>query len=138
MVGEGELIQELEEQIMKRQLSEYIIIEGFQNDLIPFYTRAKATVLTSLREGFPNVLVESISVGTPVISFNCPSGPKDIIIPNVNGILVEHLNVDDFSKAIIDIVNSNIKFDKQKVIDSSKRFSSEKVILKYEEILFEL
>ena len=137
IVGKGELQSEVEDKIVKMGLSKSITLEGYQSNLLPYYTKAKATVLTSIREGFPNVLVESISYGTPIISFDCPSGPRDIIINNVNGILIEHLNVAEFAKAIIDVVNENIKFDKKTVIESSNRFNLDKIINQYEKILFE-
>lgn len=137
IVGKGELQREFQDKIVKMGLSKSISLEGYQTNLLPYYTKAKVTVLTSTREGFPNVLVESISYGTPIISFDCPSGPRDIIINNVNGILIEHLNVMEFAKAIIDVVKENIKFDKQTVIESSNRFNLEKIINQYEKILFE-
>jgi len=62
--------------------------EGFKKDMIPYYLSAKATVLTPLYEGFPNVLVESITLGTPAIAFNCPSRPSEIIVDGINGFLV--------------------------------------------------
>lgn len=136
IVGDGELLQEIHNKTVELNIDEAISFEGYQSELIPYYKNAKATVLTSIREGFPNALVESISVGTPVISFDCPSGPKDIIIHGVNGILVEHLNVEEFARSIIDIVNGNITFDKEKVIQSATRFSLEKIIKQYEEVLF--
>ena len=137
IVGTGELQQEFQNKILKLGLTKSINLEGYQTDLSPYYKNAKATVLTSIREGFPNVLIESISYGTPVISFDCPSGPKDIIIPKVNGILVEHLNVNEFARSIIDVVSGKIKFDKEKVIESSSRFSLEKIFKQYEKVLFE-
>lgn len=136
IVGSGKILDDLKSQVIKLGLDDSIKFEGYKSDLSTYYINAKATVLTSLVEGFPNVLVESISFGTPVISFDCPSGPKDIIVPGVNGILVEHLNVKDFSQAIIDVVNENIKFDKNKIIESSKRYNLESIITQYEQILF--
>lgn len=136
IVGTGDIVDELKNQIEKLELTDSISFEGYKNDLSSYYINAKATVLTSLVEGFPNVLVESISYGTPVISFDCPSGPKDIIIPHLNGILVEHLNIEDFAQAIIDVVNENIKFDKNKIIETSKRYNLESIITEYEQILF--
>jgi len=137
VVGKGELQKVFQDRIIALGLSHSVFLEGYQSNIVPYYTRAKATVLTSMREGFPNVLVESISFGTPVIAFDCPSGPRDIIINNVNGILIEHLNVEQFAKAVIDVVSENIRFDKQKVIESSNRFNLEKIINQYEKILFE-
>ena len=137
IVGEGDLKKYIEDQIMKRELSKSITLEGYQTDLAAYYTHAKATALTSLCEGFPNVLVESISFGTPVIAFDCQSGPRDIIIENVNGILIEFLNVKEFANAINDVVTQRIIFDKQKVIESSRKFNIDKIIDHYEKILFE-
>lgn len=136
IVGSGEMKDELISQVQELGLASSISFEGYKNDLSSYYVQAKATVLTSIVEGFPNVLVESISYGTPVISFDCPSGPKDIIIPHVNGILVEYLNVLDFSKAIIDVVNGQVKFDKEKIIESSKKYNIQEIVNQYESVLF--
>lgn len=137
IVGEGEFMPELQKRIDDLDLSNAITLEGYQTDMLPYYCRAKATVLTSLYEGFPNVLVESISVGTPVISFDCPSGPKDIIVPDVNGILVEYLNVSDFANAIVEIIDNHTKFEKQKIIESANKFNLKSIIEQYKYVIFD-
>lgn len=136
IVGSGEILQSIKDKVNALGLSQSVGFEGYQNDLSSYYKKAKATVLTSIYEGFPNVLVESISFGTPVISFDCPSGPRDIIIPNVNGILVSYLNVTDFAQAIIDVVEEKIKFNKEEIIKSSQKYSLDNIITQYEELLF--
>lgn len=137
IVGSGELEHEIKAKVIELELNNSVTFEGYQTNLTKYYKRASATVLTSLYEGFPNVLVESISVGTPVISFDCKSGPSDILLPGVNGILVEHLNVESFAKAIADVISGNIKFDKQAVINSSQRFKLDTIINQYKHILFD-
>jgi glycosyltransferase involved in cell wall biosynthesis len=137
VVGFGEVETELQNRISELHLSNSISLAGFQTELLPYYKRAKATVLTSVYEGFPNVLVESISVGTPVIAFDCPSGPREIIIPEVNGILVDYLNVEKFAKAIVDIINGKVKFKEARIIESCSRFNLEGIMTQYEQLLLQ-
>ncbi len=136
LVGDGSEREELEALVKKLNLADDVIFEGFRTDIKFYYKRAKATLLTSNFEGFPNVLVESISAGTPVISFNCPSGPDDIIEDGINGLLVPHLDVESFSEAILSVANDQNKFDTQEVIKTAKKFSIDSIISQYEHELF--
>lgn len=100
IVGQGSLQRELTELVEKFGLQDRIDFEGFHRDIIPYFQGATATLLTSIYEGFPNVLVESIALGVPVISFDCPSGPKEIIRNGINGYLVPPGDVDAFADAL--------------------------------------
>ncbi len=135
IVGDGIEKGKISNLVKEFGLTDSVVFEGFQENTIPYFLQAKATVLTSHFEGFPNVLLESITAGTPVISFNCPSGPEDIIIENVNGILVPHLNVDAFAKALLQLANNEIQFNYKEVVESSKRFSMDTVFSMYEQVL---
>jgi len=137
LVGEGTEKEMLKKMVNDLGLISVVSFEGYQENTLTYFKRAKATLLTSFFEGFPNVLVESIAMGTPVIAFNCPCGPEDIIVPGVNGILVPHLNVEDFSKAILAIAYKDIKFNRTEIIDTSKRFSTTTIVKQYEKVLFE-
>ena len=135
IIGEGEESEKLVQLAEELNLSKHITFVGFCDNVSAYILRSKATLLTSYFEGFPNVLVESISLGTPVVSFDCPSGPRDIIESNVNGILVPYLNVELFAEALVQIVNDDLKLDKNKIIESSKKFSLKLVVDKYENLL---
>jgi len=138
IVGEGPQLESLQKIATDLNITKFISFVGFQANVNSFIIEAKATVLTSYYEGFPNVLVESIALGTPVISFDCPSGPKDIIEPGVNGVLVPYLNVELFAQAIIDVLKGQYKFDEKRVVLSSERFSLDAIVDKYEQLFYEL
>lgn len=135
IVGEGPEEERLKSLVNSLGLNSSVTLAGYQSNTLKYFEKAKATMLTSVYEGFPNVLVESIAAGTPVISFNCPSGPDDIIEPGINGILVPNQNLKAFTEAILSVANNNIQFSKQKIIKTSKKFSVEVVVDKYEQII---
>ena len=136
LVGDGPSERELRDQVDDLGISDKVIFEGFIGDLVSYYQNADITVLTSLCEGFPNVLVESISTGTPVVSFDCPSGPREIIVNGLNGYLVKYLDTDDLAKKIIDALNHN--WDTRKIKGSAERFQFENVLKKYLDVVVKL
>jgi len=107
IVGKGSLELNLKQFAFDLGIDDRVDFEGFQKDLIPYYLYAKATLLTSLYEGFPNVLLESIGLGTPVVAFDCPSGPKEIIIADTNGYLVKDKCLNDFNNKLRLTLNKN-------------------------------
>ncbi len=64
------------------------------------YLKGSIYALPSRSEGFGMVLIEAMACGIPCVSFNCPSGPKDIIDHNVNGFLIENGNIEAFANKI--------------------------------------
>ncbi|MBM7539781.1 glycosyltransferase [Amphibacillus cookii] len=129
IVGDGPLESSLKKEIKKLGMEDSVIFTGFSNDIKRYYLNTNLTVLSSLFEGFPNVLIESISLGTPVVAFDCPSGPSEIIIDDINGYLSEYLNTTDLSTKINKALNKT--WDINKIKESGRRFSSEYVVKKY-------
>ncbi len=133
IVGEGELEDRLKELSYELGIDKNVIFEGFTSDIALYYLKAKATLLTSLYEGFPNVLVESLTLGTPVVAFDCPSGPAEIIENGKNGYLVEYLNIEAFKDAVLRVLRR--EFDPKEVALSAKKYSNEAILEKYIEVV---
>ncbi|NNT72788.1 glycosyltransferase [Flavobacterium sp. IMCC34852] len=89
------------------KLSDSVEMLPFQKNITPYIQHAHSTVLTSYFEGFPLSIVESLAVGTPVISVDCETGPKEIIQNNFNGLLVENHNEQALAEAIKKLFEDN-------------------------------
>lgn len=105
IVGSGEEKRSLESFILDNQLQNTVKLLPAQKNIEEFYQKASCFVFTSRYEGFGLVLLEAMSYGLPCISFDCPSGPRDIVKSNENGFLVENNSVDVFQKRIIQLIN---------------------------------
>ena len=82
-------------------------LPGRVGNLADWYQGARALVLTSRFEGFPNVLIEAMSHGCPVVSVDCEVGPREIVRDGVDGLLVPPADPDALSSAISAIVNDD-------------------------------
>jgi glycosyltransferase involved in cell wall biosynthesis len=88
IVGDGELRARVEQMISDLDLTDHVIMTGFQANPFPYMKDGEVFVLSSYFEGFGNVLVEAMSLGKPVVATDCPSGPGEIIREGICGHLV--------------------------------------------------
>lgn len=88
ILGEGPEKPLLESQRDQLGLAGRIFLPGRAGNVGAWYDRASVFAMTSEYEGFPNALLEAMAYGLPAISVNCDTGPRDIIRPNIDGILV--------------------------------------------------
>lgn len=106
IAGEGPLKNELTSLINSRGLNEDVLLLGKVGNLGEWYTTASIFTLTSSFEGFPNTLIEAMSYGLGVISFDCDTGPRDIIDDHVNGLLID-CNERSLSSALNSLIENN-------------------------------
>jgi len=128
-LGDGDLKSDYERQAKQLEMENNILFKGKVSNPFVYMKNAKYVVLSSKNEGFPTVLIESLACETPVIAFDCFSGPSEIINNNENGILVENQNFDQLIAAMNKMI-SDADFYlhcKRNAKESVNAFSLEKI-----------
>lgn len=123
--------------ISRLNISKQIVLLGEVKDISILMEQVKIFALTSRYEGFPMVLIEAMSQGLPCIAFDCFTGPGDIITDGYDGILVPDQDIDDFVSKLLVLIN-NSELQKRlglNAANSSKKYSIEKIIKKWNELL---
>lgn len=131
IVGTGEDEQKLKQMAIDYNVADTIIFAGQQKDMTKFYSEASIFCMSSRFEGLPMVLLEAQSYGLPIISFDCDTGPSEIVGNEINGYLVEPLNIQELSNKLL--LTCNISLDKYNRMiglskNKSKNFSLEKAL----------
>jgi len=88
ILGEGVQRQKLQALAGELGIAERVAMPGFQKNPYPYLANSTLFVLSSLYEGFPNALLEAMSLGVPSVATRCPTGPAEIIEDGVDGVLV--------------------------------------------------
>lgn len=111
-------------------------LNGPTENIMSEYLNSSVFVFSSRFEGFGMVLVEAMACGLPVVSFDCPCGPKDIVASGVDGILVENGNIDKLSEAIVSLIQDekNLRRMACNAIDNVQRFNIEQVALRWKSL----
>lgn len=106
IIGEGEERERLERLTRELDLEKYVELPGFVDNPHEFMRAADVFILSSLWEGFGNVLVEAMACGTPVVSTDCPNGPSEILEGGKWGELVPILDERAMARAVIRILHN--------------------------------
>jgi glycosyltransferase involved in cell wall biosynthesis len=109
IAGRGPLGGPLRQQVVEHDASNSVFFLGLVNDMAKQMQLASLFVLSSRWEGFPMVIIEAMSKGLPVVSFDCPTGPADIVEHGVTGFLVPEEDVDGLAEAMLELIQDEPK-----------------------------
>ena len=116
-IGNGEKIELIKQKIREYNLENDVVLLGQIENPYPFFKNAKLFVHTAKYEGLPTVLLESLTLGTPVVSYDCPTGPKDILGQNSEyGKLIPLNDKDTFVKEVYKLMKNDEKYENYRKI----------------------
>ncbi|MGD9660038.1 MAG: glycosyltransferase [Porticoccaceae bacterium] len=133
ILGEGKERTSLEALIRELGMEDCILMPGFQMNTAPWYAHADLFVLSSDYEGFGNVIVEALEQGTPVVSTDCPSGPREILEDGKYGTLVPVGDVEALANAMQDALCR--EHDPEMLMRRAQDFSVDKAVDAYLDLL---
>lgn len=134
IIGDGEDRDELSRYIHQHHLQHRISLVGFIKDPYSYMYHAKALLMTSFYEGFPNVVIEANACGTPVIAFHSPGGIGEIIKEGKNGWLIPDGNLKEFSDKISEVAYQPSLTRSEIIKFTRDNFEIPYIMGKYEEL----
>ncbi len=138
ILGEGTERGDLELMRHQLELDKRVYLPGRAGNLAEWYNRANLYVMSSRFEGFPNTLLEAMAYGLPAVSFDCDSGPRDIIRHETDGLLVAP---DSGIDGLVTSLNNLMSDDQRRkmmgqcALEVRERFSMEKVASLWDKVL---
>jgi len=137
VLGEGEERERLTELATRLKIADRIQMPGVVREPAKVLHTADIFVLPSRYEGFPNALLEAMACGVPVVSFDCPSGPIEIIRNGVDGVLVPPEDVDALSTAMKGLMSDESERRRlaSRAPEVLQRFGVEKVMEAWERVI---
>lgn len=109
-------------------------------DIAAKYAESSVFVLSSRFEGFGLVIVEAMACGLPVVSFDCPCGPKDIISDHVDGILVKTGDVEELARQISYLIEHDEIREQmgKRALENVQRYKIENIAILWRELFYTL
>lgn len=140
ILGEGPQRPVIEAAIRDQSLGTRVLLPGIAGNIGRWYERADLYVMTSQSEGFPNSLAEALAHGLPAVSFDCDTGPRDIIRHGVDGLLVPANDADMLMLALERVMGDAglRKTMAGRAQDARERFSIEKIAGMWEDLFLSL
>lgn len=130
--------KKIEQLVLNENLQNSVIFKGQSDAIQKEISRGKVLLMTSEQECFPMVILEANSVGIPVISFDSPTGPRNIIHHKKDGILVDYNNCDSFATELEVFASDAVlqQFLSDNARQNANNYSIEKIMDKWNDLIF--
>ena len=129
------LVEELKEGVVA-QVNFMGNVRGIEN----IYPNHGIYVMTSRYEGLPLVLLEAKQYGLPIVSFDCPTGPSEIVLDGENGYLIDNFDTEEMSNKICELIESEELRENfsGKSMNDIEKFSKEKILQQWIQLIEEM
>ncbi len=140
IIGTGKMQAVLLDKISQYNLSESIEMISSSDNVTKQYQEASVYVMSSRYEGLPLVLIEAMAMGLPIVSFDCETGPKEIVENNVTGCLIPAFDTERLALELDGLMNdeSKRKFFSENAVKRAERFETGIIVDKWEQLFQEL
>ncbi len=137
--GEGDDRENLQNLIDSLNLHKHIFLKGYTKSIRNEISNSDICIVSSRYEGFPMAIVESLALGTPVVSFDCPEGPATLLAGGA-GILIPPEDINKLSDGVIQMIESPELRNscRKKGYDNISDFTPDKVTKKWIDMFHKL
>lgn len=104
IVGDGSLKEDLQAQIKANNIADSVLIKPFTSEIDKEYIQSSIYLMTSFYEGLPLVLLEASSYALPIVAFDVPTGPKEVIEHGRNGFLIKDHYLEEFCEVLKELM----------------------------------
>lgn len=134
ILGGGPELSTVREEVGKRGLEDHVELLGYVSNPYAYLARASLYVLSSNFEGLPTTIIEALACGCPVVSTDCPSGPREILEDGRWGTLVPVGDAEALANAMVDTLANPP--DSSQLKQRAETFSVDTAVEKYREVFF--
>lgn len=136
---EGDYFEKIQKMIQQKKLDDKIVFEGKTNDVAVELNKSKLLLMTSQQECFPMVILEANACGVPVVSFDCPTGPRNIIHHQKNGVLVDENHNEEFVRILDYLASHHNEIERlsNAALENSKNYELQKVMNLWKSLIFD-
>jgi len=137
ILGDGPLYGEIERLRHALGMADRVLLPGRVKNTQAYLNDADLFVMSSRHEGFPNALCEAMASGLPVISMDCPSGPREIIRDSIDGLLVASEDVAALAAAMDQLMGNDLERKRLalRASEITARFALPRIVRMWEEVL---